>query len=479
MPAGAGPNAWARVSWPGTGWPGVDVGQPNLRFLQAATENPDWARDERGRLGAFNRERGALYGDEVLPVTLAPVVLSARQRRLLETASRHLMGALDRFVEAFLDGAEGVPAWELSGERRRLFEADPGYEGAVPVARFDGFLDGDRLAFLEFNTDSPAGPGYADVVQRGFEELLDRNPSLGEGLARPSASRREALADALLACYREWRETRGDDRPARPRIAVTDWRDVASRPDSELVVDTLRARGLEARFADPRELTLDGDRLVHEGEVVDLVYKRVIVDELREEPKARSLAEAYRAGAVCMANPPRSVLAGDKRVMALLQREGVQRHLSARQRAAVERFVPWTRVLEPGKTTIEGYTVDLRDFVLDNREKLVLKAASGYGGRDVVLGTGVDAETWGRLVDEHLETGLWVVQRRVPLPETLFPHVDGDDVRIRSLNVNANPFVFGGRFAGTYTRVSAEDVINVAAGGGVAATFTLDEGSGS
>jgi hypothetical protein len=454
----------------------VDLGPANLRFLQAVLDDPTWAQDEQDELSAYNRENGAVYGDEPLPVTLNPKLITPEQRQRLEASTRHLADALDTFVDAFLADDPLPVQWEPDEEARPLLEADPGYDQATPVARFDGYLDGDELAFLEFNTDSPAGPAYGDVIQQGFEALVERNPGLGAGLQLPGERRLDRLADTLLSCYHDWRRSRAEDRPTEPRIVVTDWRDVVSRPDMDLTVERLRDRGLDASFADPRDLELDGDVLRHEGEVVDLVYKRVIVDELVDDEEAQALAHAYQAGTICMVNPPRSVIAGDKRAMAALQTEAIQDRLTVPQRRAIDRYLPWTRVLEPTTTSLAGYQVDLRDLVLDNKDKFVLKAAVSYGGRDVVLGPATDQETWGQLVDDHIKDGTWIVQRAVDVPEGLFARVGDGGVQLETLNVNVNPFVFGGRYAGAYTRVSADDVINVAAGGGLAATVTLDPG---
>jgi hypothetical protein len=83
-----------------------------------------------------------------------------------------------------------------------------------------------------------------------------------------------------------------------------------------------------------------------------------------------------------------------------------------------------------------------------------------------------EAEAWGRLVDTHLKDGTWVVQDMVEIPRELYPNLVGDEVRMDLMNVNINPFVFGGRYAGAYTRISKHNVINVSYGGGLAPTIT-------
>jgi len=453
--------------------------QASMDLLVRVADDPAWAREEAKRVDAYNREHGARYGDEAIPVSLKPNFISADQRALLARAARRVTGALEAFVEAFLDSPELQDAWDVGDQELDLYGVDPGYEGAMQVARFDGLLDGTNLALLEFNCDSPGGAGYGDVIHEAFRGVLDRNPELARGRQLKSPSHVDALRETLLDCYRSWRE----DRPAprEPTVVLADWPDVGSRPDIDVTVERLRQAGVDARFADPRELVLDGDGLVHQGDPVHLVYKRVITSELLERDGTGDLLEAYRAGGVCMVNAPRSVIVGNKKVMAALRQPSVRAEMTPEQRAAVERFVPWTAVLEDGPVEIDGLRVDLRDLVLDNKDELVLKPARGYGGNGVHLGAATDAATWGALVDDHLDGGDWVVQRAATIPQDLYPMLDDGEVRLAPTNVNVNPFVFGGAYAGAYTRISQQQVINVSGGGGLVPTLTVedDEPSGA
>lgn len=448
-----------------------DVGRIELDFLVEVAQRPDWAREEAKRMAAYNREHGAMYGDEPVPTSLKPNFISPAQERLIDHAATRLWDALETFVDVFLDHPELQAAWGVREEELSLYQVDPGYPGTIQISRFDGFLDGDELVFLEFNCDSPGGAGYGDVIHEAFLEVIKRNPELVDGYEIPASSRIHALKETLVACYDAWREDR--DRPASPYVVLADWPDVGSRPDIDITVERLSAMGLEVAFADPRTLALDGDDLVHDGRRVDVLYKRVITDELIEADGAGAILDAYRAGTICMVNAPRSMIVGNKKIMAALRRDDVQAAMRPVERRAVDRFVPWTAVLEEGPVEIDGLIVDLRDLVLDNQDELVLKAARSYGGRDVHLGADMDPEAWGHLVDEHLGDD-WVVQRRASIPKGLYPQVTGDRVELAPLNVNVNPFVFGGRYAGAYTRISPENVINVSHGGGLVPTVTVE-----
>jgi hypothetical protein len=129
--------------------------------------------------------------------------------------------------------------------------------------------------------------------------------------------------------------------------------------------------------------------------------------------------------------------------------------------------IPWTRILRPGRTSYGDWVVDLLQFVSDNRERLVLKPASDYGGQHVALGIETDASTWDGLIAAHAAGGDFVVQEYIPVPEEMFPTVEDGHIQMRLKRFNINPFGIGGRYAGMITRISDRAVINVSAGGGL------------
>lgn len=414
--------------------------------------------------------RDALPGGDHARVSLTPCTISEGTARGIARASRHVHGALEHLVDHLLADPDRLRAWGLSEDEIALYQTDPGYPTAVQISRFDGLLHAGRIRFLEFNCDSPGGAARADVIDDAYEATRQAHP----GLHLPGPARRirrlPALRAALLAAYRAWQHGH-PERGRDPRIVVTDWADVGTRADIDLTVEHLRAHGLDATFADPRALELDGSTLVHEDRPVDLVYKRVITRELLAEPEAQALLTAYGEGGVCMVNPPRSVLAGDKRAMAALFEPGLLERLSPAQRAAVHEHVPVTRLLEDTRIRHEGRRVELRDLALEQQETFVLKPAEGYGGADVHLGFETGPEAWGALVDAHIDGGGWILQRLIPIPEAGYLVHRHGCAHKQVMHENLNPFVFGGRYAGAYTRISPSACVNVSQGGAVAPTL--------
>ncbi len=448
------------------------VQRANMDYMVRLANDPKWAAEQLSSINAYCAAKGALYDGAPIPVPIKPHFISPSQRKLLQTGLSRIHAALEKFVTLWLEDESLQQDWGVTDEELALYKADPGYSHAIQVARFDAFLHDMDLKFLEFNCDSPGGTGYADTIHSAFLDFFDRT-GMTEAYNVSNRNRLLHLGETLRECYTEWRHDK-PDRPESPYVIVSDWRDVGTIPDIEITIRHLRDTGLDADFADPRDLVEKEDGLYFNDRRVDLIYKRVIVKELVSEPEAKPMAEAYKAGKVCMANSPRSVIVGNKKILAAIRRPEIMAQLSQLQRDAVRRFVPWTEILRDDKVEFHGFQVNLRDFVLDNRDLLVLKAAQSYGGKDVFLGFETTEEQWRDLVDQHIGGNAWIVQELVKIPKELFPEVEGDNVQMRLLNVNINPLAFGGKYAGSYSRLSVKNVINVSYGGGMTATMTLE-----
>lgn len=429
--------------------------------------------DAPGLLEAHHHLASLLQEHDALPnhspdrVTLHPKTLSQRTHHRFSRTLHHLHQAQETLIDELLETPDAFTR-TIDPRTLRLARIDPGYANAVQIARYDGLLHDDRLTVLEFNTDSPGGAARADLLDDAYQATRRNHPDLD--LPKPARldARLPELQRALLDAYAQWRQ--GNDRTRDPHIVLTDWANVSSRSDIDLTLEHLRRNGLHATFCDPREFELDGDELTLHDEPVDLVYKRVILHELLNQPDAYPLLTAYEEGTVCMVNAPRSILAGDKRTLAELRDARIQAQLTPEQRAAVEAHIPPTFILQDERTTHHDEHVYLRDIALDERDRFVLKPATGYGGEGVHLGFQTPPEEWGRLIDAHIEDANWVLQELVPIPQAPYAILEDDRIVKRRMNETVNPFIFDGSFAGAYTRISKNARVNVTQGGAVCPT---------
>jgi hypothetical protein len=432
-----------------------------------ADEAPELLEDlYRRQLEADIKFRG-----EPISTFLRPVFLSQAQSDLVQRASQVLLDCAERLIEEYMVDPEVRRTIGLPPDEEEFALLETGLRRHVVVARPDSFLNGLSLEFLEFNSDSPAGVVWTDLHEEVFlsSPILSSHPWSRE-LGRTDC--RRLLIDGMLAAFTDF----GLDQ--KPVAAIIDWRGVGAWPEFLVVQRCFEERGVRAVVVDPRDFELRGDSLYADGTAVNLVYRRAIIRELhekREEPGVRDFLEAYRRGLVCVVNPFRAKVSGSKACLALLSDPRFDPLFTDEQNAVRRAHVPWTRVLRDERVEYEGESYDLFDLAEKTKDRFVVKPTSGYGGRDVMIGRETDARAWAdRLESAAANLGEWTMQQYVNIPEEDFPVVESKLV-FEPRKVNLNPYLFGGRYAGSFVRLSTNSVINVSVGGGMAPAFVLPE----
>ena len=439
------------------------VNNLKLQHLVELSKLADGCAGLEGEIGAWLEEHDVVFDGRTIPFVLMPHFVSPGQVRHIRHAVGCLSRVLDRFCEAYpgdirLQEELDLPEWE-----DELVRIDPGFPRPLRICRLDAFLQGYDVRFLEFNADSPAGIGYTDVLAEGLSRSI-RLPRVEAEFDTAYTPMLPELIRTLLDAYEYAREQSGD-MPHRPRLALVDTPGSPAAPEFRIVCHAARASGIDCEIATTDDLDYDGSALRVGGEPVQLVYRRALVDE---GGGGEHLIAASRDARVCVVNPYRARVANNKKLFALLTdpRFGYLSE-SAEEAEAIRDTIPWTRILRSGRVTYGEWVVDLLQFVSDNRERLVLKPASEYGGHGVSLGMQTSQSDWDTIVEEHYESGDYVVQEYVPVPEEMFPTVEDGRVQMRLKRFNINPFGIGGRYAGMITRISDQAVINVSAGGGL------------
>ena len=440
------------------------VSDLKLQHLVELSKLGDGCAELESRIEAWLGAHDVVFDGHTIPFVLMPHFVSPGQARRVRRAVESLCAVLNRFCDAYPDDDRLQEELDLPSFEDSLVRVSPGYDCPLRICRLDAFLVGDQVKFLEFNADSPAGIGYTDVLHEGLREAIAL-PRVDGEFDTAYEPMLPLLVETLLGAYGEMRggQYARAGLPESPRLALVDVPGSPSIPEFRIICAAAAEAGLEAVHVTTDELDYDGSVLRAAGEPVQLVYRRALVDDLSEG----DLTAAYRDGAACVVNPPRARVANNKKLMALLDDPRFAHLVEPREAEVIAATIPWTRVLRPGRVTYGQWTIDLLDFVSDNRARLVLKPASEYGGHGVALGMETEQDDWDRIIAEQAETSDFIVQEYVPVPEEMFPTVEDGHVQMRLKRFNINPFGIGGRYAGMITRISDQAVINVSAGGGL------------
>jgi len=425
------------------------------------------AQEIEEKLAARLESRSATFAGRGLCPFAMPQFVARDDYDHVRSAARGIYGATLKVWKALgpaLDDLVGLTARE-----RELVDLDPGIASPSPLSRLDSFLTETSYRFVELNAETPAGLGYAEVLADVFLDLgIMRELRKTYAIHRPEPCAK--LLETLIACYRQ----AGGTKP-QPTIAVVDYEEVPTRTEHHILRDLFEARGAKALVCDPRAMTFEGGALRHEGAVVDIVYKRLLVNELLEKAdEVKALLEAARARACVFVNPFGCKPIHKKAIFSVLTDDAHQHLFTEEERRALAETVPWTRNVKEGKTTHEGKEIDLIPFLRDpdRRADLVLKPNDEYGGKGVFLGFESSAADWDRAIETALKSP-YVAQRKVDIGHQAFP-VIGPGLPSKDLVVDLDPYLFFGEVEGFLTRLSGSSLANVTSGGGQVPAFVIE-----
>ena len=418
------------------------------------------------------RARKLTFGDRIHSPFLRPFFLSASDEARIRRASETIAAVGERVVREALVSPPLFEQLGITDAEEELIRIEPGYDTASTASRLDAFLLPTGLHFAEYNAESPAGPGYTQRLC----ELFDGLPTM-ERFRRSHAVRYHRtippLLDALLESYREW-----GGRAQMPTIAIVDWREVPTWSEFELLRDTFLASGTPTVVCDPRALDYRGGTLYAEGRAIDLVYRRVLLNDIiARRAECEPLIAAYGEHNVCVANTFRCKLPHKKAFFAVLTDPRNAALFSETERAVIADHIPWTRLVSDTRTERHGQHAPLLELARADRDSLVLKPNDEYGGKGVILGWETTASQWDAALNAALKDapGTWIIQERIPVRREMFPMFDNDGrVEMRDMLVDLAPYLFRGRMAGYLTRLSSTGLANVTSGGGQVPAFIVD-----
>ena len=423
------------------------------------------------------RAANLTFGDRVHCPFLRPVFLSPDDEHRLRSVAETIVTIAERLTRQALEDATLFQQFHLRPEEERLVRLNPGPGPASTASRLDAFLLPESLKFTEYNGESPAGPGYSETLSDIFRQLpvMEEFKKRFEVHAYPLSAK---LLDALITTYVDW-----GGKTKRPQMAIVDWREVPTWSEFEILQARFERMGIPVVIADPRDLEFDGKKLVAQGKTIDLLYRRVLLNDIVARPKeCEALVRAYQSGKLCVANNFRCKIPHVKAFFAVLT-DGINaKYFSPEEQELIQRHVPWTRVVADVKTTHDGKAVALLEFIRKNQKNLVMKPSDEYGGMGVTLGWEIDKAHWEKTVEQALPgakgepgQGCWIVQERIPMRRGEFPFVgEGHKVDFRNMLMDFAPYIFRGKVAGYLTRLSATSLANVTSGGGQIPSFRVE-----
>lgn len=415
-----------------------------------------------------------IFGGRRLTPYLQPHFVTESDWAKVTSTCETIFGALQKVKDAAIGNDEILEELGVTEIERELVEIDPKYSHVSPNARLDSFLTGEAYSYVELNGESPAGVAYADSATAIFE-MLPVMKKFGEKYNVTSLEGRSKMLDVLLRCYEEFLGRTPDRKPV---IAIIDLKDLPTLKEFELFKEYFESQGYTSIICSPDELEFNGSRLSCGGTEIDIVYKRLLVNEylpiMKEQP---ALLDAYRAGTICMVNSFRSKLVHKKAIFAVLTNEKYSHLFNGAELKAIGDHVPWTRKVREGQTENHGERIDLIEWIRSNPNKLALKPNDDYGGHGIFLGWTLSRSEWDDAITTSLADGDYLVQERVKTAKEHFPMItdDAGNWEMTEQLVDLDPLLYLGKVGSAFTRLSSTELANVSSGGGMVPTFIISE----
>jgi hypothetical protein len=426
-------------------------------------ENQDlaWAEDFQRRMEDAHLSAG---GRLICPF-LRPNFITRRQYEGLVKTGETLIAAIDRMEKMVLTTPALLARLELLPAEKMLAGIDPGYEALEVASRLDSHLCNGSLHFVQYNADSPTGAGYAEALA----DLFMDSPPMREFRKKYSLTRVGGTRNLLAALLKAYKQFGGQ---GKPNIAVVEFRPpYGGQSEYDIFRKAFREEGYNVEIVSPEQLEYR-NRVLRKGNFeINLVYRRVSVQEfLMRFDLSHPLVQAYRERAVCVVNSFRSELAHKKAMFGLLTDEALTAKFPAAERKALREHVPWTRLVAAGKTNYRDQTVDLLEFIAQNREKLVLKPNDDYSDQHTFFGWEMNEGGWERAIKQATRFP-YVVQERVDPVRAVFPLVTYGHMEFREMQVDVHPHAYLGKVLGCSSWVSSGSGFSSAAG--LVPTFVL------
>jgi hypothetical protein len=438
------------------------------KLLQAKLRSsPKFTEDFYAEL----RKAKLTFGNRVHCPFLRPFFLSPEDEQRVRVVAETMADLAERVTGAAMKDTALLAQFHLRNEELRLVRLGKIAGPASTASRLDAFLLPDSLKFAEYNGESPAGAGYTETLGEIFLKL----PLVAEfdkSFQVHSYPLSAKLLDALVTSYQDWGGT-----SKRPQMLITDWREVPTWTEFEILKERFEKLGVPVELADPRELQFDGKELTASGKKIDLVYRRVLMNDIvARAVECKALVDAVAANAVCVANHFRCKIPHVKAFFAVLTDERNDGLFSFGERELIRKHVPWTRVVADVRTAHYGEAIELLKFLRSARENLVLKPSDEYGGTGVRLGWESSEADWDATIATGVSAtqGCWIVQERIPIRREVFPSIQANgEVEFRDMLVDFAPYLFRGKMSGFLTRLSATGLANVTSGGGQIPAFRV------
>ena len=414
--------------------------------------------------------RGLVISGKPVSPFLRPNLIPKRQHEQLAKGSASLFSAINRMKQTALSNPQLMARMELLPAEKMLALTEPGYSELTAMSTLEASLNNGSLHFLNYGAMAPAGTVYSDILSELFYDCAP----MKEFRKKHKLAKSLGLKPMLNAALKSWKEFGGKQ---KPQIAILETKSPFPTVESNehlLLAEHMRKAGYLTEVMSPEQLEYKSGVLRRGEFQINLVLRRISAqDFVIQYDLTQPLVRAYRDKAVCVVNNFRAEIAQKRAIFDLITDETLTAKFPAAERKAIRDHVPWTRVVRQVETDWRGERVDLMDYIVENRESLVLRPNDENAELPNYDGATMDAAAWDRAIKTTVRTP-YVVQEATPETTTLFPVQLYGGMEMKEMRVDVYQHAYLGKVHCATTYLSPAGSAGFSSVQGMVPTFLLE-----
>jgi len=394
----------------------------------------------------------AKYKGKTIYSLYVPKILNVETKDHFKQIAETMAGIMRKVIAAYQKDADYRSLFGFSKRVEELILQDPLYENLLPVCRVDIFYnetDG-SFYFCELNTDGSSSMNEDRELCKAFEKTqLYRSLSLKYEVC--SFELFDSLVQAFMDNYQTY-----PYKVKKPNVAIVDFLELGcSMEEFEQFRKSFERAGLQAYVCDIRSLHLSGDKLcMEDGTPIDLIYRRAVTSDICEkESEVLDFLKAVGEHKVCCMGGFCTQAVHDKSLFYILRHEKTRAFLTEEENTFVKMHIPYTEELT--RSVIE------RCGVLEDKDKWLIKPKNSYGARGIFAGVRCSDKEWEKAVLDNVDRD-YVLQQFIMPYQTANIDFHKENPELKNYSNLTGLYVYNGKFAGVYSRQSANEIISSA-----------------
>lgn len=389
----------------------------------------------------------AVYKGKPVPFLAHPMFVTDNELDQFQKIGDMMMSITNKITDAYIEKPEFREKFGFSKLLEELIIVENGYDINVPIGRFDIFFkDYENFKFCELNTDGSSAMNEDNQLAK----ILLETEALKDFGTQYKLNYFELFlswVDESIEIYKKY-----SNNDKKPNVAIVDFIESATTFEFEEFKNAYEKRGYNCIIADPRELVYKDGNLYHGDFKIDLVYRRIVTFELIERShEVQDFIQAYKDKAVCVIGSIRSQIVHNKIVFKILHDDYTLNLLSEEEADFVKKHIPLTKVF--------GGDDNVFQYVLNNKEKYIMKPFDLNASRGVYTGRDFSQEVWEEKLKESWNADYLYQEYCDPYTRDFIVYEDGEAV-VKEFKQIIGLFLYNEKLAGVYTRIGENNIIS-------------------